>query len=309
MAKQVQRGLGKGLSALMNADLGSETFRSPVQYVNPARSGRPAREGEVNLISISNIEPNPYQPRVTFDADALEELASSIRELGLIQPITVRKLSPDRYQIISGERRFRACRLAGMNSIPAYVRETDDAGMLAMAIVENVQRENLDPIETAMSYQRLIEECHLTQEKMAERIGKNRVTVTNFLRLLRLPAKVQYDIKTGRISVGHSKALLSLDDAELQEKLSDRVIREDLSVRALEKIVRELQNGGKASRAAGGEEVEPSTVCKEAVNALGAYFGGKVSVKQTVAGKGTLTIHFEDDRQMERLLSALAGVE
>lgn len=309
MAKQAQRGLGKGLSALIGGEQISDNFRSPVQYINPSRSGRPVSEGEISVIDISKIEPNPYQPRITFDNEALAELADSIRELGLIQPITVRKIGEDRYQIISGERRFRASRLAGITAMPAYVRETDDAGMLAMAIVENVQRQNLDPIETAMSYQRLIDECHLTQEKMAERIGKNRVSVTNFLRLLRLPAKVQYDLKTGRISVGHSKALLSIDDPTMQEKLSDRVFSEDLSVRALEKIVRDLQQDGSSKTRRGGEAGEPSECCKNAVSAFEKYFPGNVSVRQTASGKGSFTIHFENDAQVEQFIAALSKIE
>lgn len=307
MAKQPQRGLGKGLSALLG-DANAEPFRSPVQYVNPSRSSaKPASEGEISVIDIAEIEPNPYQPRVTFDSDALTELADSIRELGLIQPITVRKIGEGRFQIISGERRFRACKLAGMTSMPCYVRETDDAGMLAMAIVENVQRQNLDPIETAMSYQRLIDECHLTQEKMAERIGKSRVSVTNFLRLLRLPAKVQYDLKMGLISVGHSKALLSLDDPQMQEQLSEKVVREDMSVRALEKLVRDMQQPGRNHSSS--SDIEPSERCKSAAEAIGSYFSGNVSVKQTASGKGTITVHFESEEQLENFVSSLSARE
>ena len=239
MTKQ-PRGLGKGLSALLgDGDL--TQIRKPVEYINKSVSTEDPRSGaEIMLIPVDMIEPNPFQPRMTFDNDALEELADSIRTLGLIQPVTVRRKSADRYQIISGERRFRACRMAGMQEIPAYIRDANDQGMLEMAIVENIQRENLDPIEVAMSYQRLIEECNLTQEQMAFRVGKKRASVTNYLRLLRLPAKIQHDLKVGLLSVGHAKVLLGVEDAMMQESLCDLVIREGLSVRQLEEKISRL---------------------------------------------------------------------
>ena len=235
MAKQ-QRGLGKGIGALLGGENEFAPFRQPVGYVNKEVVGqRPSQDtSDILRIPVDMIEPNPYQPRMNFDQEALEELADSIRTLGLIQPITVRRTSENRYQIISGERRFRACRQAGMDMIPAYIRDTNDQGMLEMAIVENIQRENLDPIEVAMSYQRLIEECNLTQEQMAVRVGKKRASVTNYLRLLKLPAKIQHDLKVGLLSVGHAKVLLGIEDLKLQEYLCDLVIKEDLSVRQLE---------------------------------------------------------------------------
>ena len=204
MSKQ-QRGLGKGLSALLGSEPGLGTIRQPVGYVNKEVVSNQAPKqptADILRIPVDMIEPNPYQPRMSFDQEALDELADSIRTLGLIQPITVRQIAEGRYQIISGERRFRACRLAGMDMIPAYIRDANDQGMLEMAIVENIQRENLDPIEVAMSYQRLIDECNLTQEQMAFRVGKKRASVTNFLRLLKLPAKIQHDLKVGLLSVG-----------------------------------------------------------------------------------------------------------
>ena len=206
------RGLGKGLGALLGDTAGLEQLRRPVGYVHKEVVGTtdPQDTADVLRIPVDMIEPNPYQPRLSFDQEALQELAASIRTLGLIQPITVRKKSADRYQIISGERRFRACRLAGMDMIPAYIRDASDQGMLEMAIVENIQRENLDPIEVALSYQRLIEECNLTQEQMADRVGKKRASVTNYLRLLKLPAKVQHDLKVGLLSVGHACRCVSL---------------------------------------------------------------------------------------------------
>lgn len=304
MAKQQLRGLGKGLSALLgeNADL---TFRRPVQYVN-ADGDTPGavQGGSVCLIPVSQIEANPFQPRVTFDQQALEELAQSIRTLGLIQPITVRKTGEHLFQIISGERRFRASKAAGLQEIPAYVRSTDDAGMLEMAIVENVQRADLDPIETAMSYQRLIDECNLTQEKMAERIGKSRVAVTNCLRLLKLPAKVQYDLKVGNISVGHAKVLLGVDDDALVEQLADIVIREGLSVRALEQRIKVGDLKLKPAKSAQ-DEIELPDEHYRIAEIIGRYFKNNVSFKRNAEGKGVMTVRFDDDAQVQNFLSAL----
>jgi ParB family chromosome partitioning protein len=241
MSKQ-QRGLGKGLGALLGGDADLSQIRKPVGYVNKevVRNDQPQDTSDILRIPVDMIEPNPFQPRMSFDQDALEELAESIRTLGLIQPITVRRKGDGRYQIISGERRFRACQNAGMDMIPAYIRDTNDQGMLEMAIVENIQRENLDPIEVALSYQRLIEECHLTQEQMAIRVGKKRASVTNYIRLLKLPAKIQHDIKVGLLSVGHAKVLLGVEDVNMQEALCDLVIKEQLSVRQLEEKLRKL---------------------------------------------------------------------
>ena len=242
MSKQ-QRGLGKGLSALLGTETDLSNIRKPVGYVNKdvVTAEQPVQgTADILRIPVDLIEPNPFQPRMSFDQEALEELANSIRTLGLIQPITVRRISDSRYQIISGERRFRASRMAGMDMVPAYIRDANDQGMLEMAIVENIQRENLDPIEVAMSYQRLIEECSLTQEQMAIRVGKKRASVTNFLRLLKLPAKIQHDLKVGLLSVGHAKVLLGIEDVMLQEHLCDLVIKDGLSVRQLEDKIKNL---------------------------------------------------------------------
>ena len=230
MSKQ-QRGLGKGISALFGEETATlSNIRKPIGYINKevVSEEKPQQGGsaDVLLIPADLIEPNPFQPRMSFDQEALEELAESIRTLGLIQPVTVRRKSDGRYQIISGERRFRASKLTGMAMIPAYIRDANDQGMLEMAIVENIQREDLDPIEVAMSYQRLIDECHLTQEQMATRVGKKRASVTNFLRLLKLPAKIQHDLKVGLLSVGHAKVLLGVEDVAVQEFLCDLVIKE-----------------------------------------------------------------------------------
>lgn len=243
MSKQ-QRGLGKGLGALLGTETDLSQIRKPVGYVNKEVAGTDSQPqqamADILRIPVDMIEPNPFQPRMSFDQEALEELAESIKTLGLIQPITVRRKADGRFQIISGERRFRASQMTGMDMIPAYIRDTNDQGMLEMAIVENIQREDLDPIEVAMSYQRLIEECSLTQEQMAVRVGKKRASVTNFLRLLKLPAKIQHDLKVGLLSVGHAKVLLGVDDIRLQEYLCDLVIKDDMSVRQLEEKIKKM---------------------------------------------------------------------
>ena len=255
------------------------------------------------LIPVGMIEPNPFQPRSAFDQDAMEELADSIRTLGLIQPITVRKKSNDRYQIISGERRFRASKMAGMNEIPAYIRETDDQGMLEMAIVENIQREDLDPIEVALSYQRLIEECSLTQEQMATRVGKKRASVTNYLRLLKLPAKIQHDLKVGLLSVGHAKVLLGVENQEIQEKLCDLVIKEELSVRQLENMIRKMEKGENPKDKPQEQDL-PEDYFK-VLEIVGKYFTNNISLKRNSSGKGTMTIHFSSDEEISKFLKAL----
>ena len=298
------RGLGKGLGALLGESTDISNFRKPVEYINKTvvTSEQTQNSADIMLIPVDMIEPNPFQPRSTFDPAAMEELAESIRTLGLIQPITVRKKSPDRYQIISGERRFRASRLAGLTEMPAYIRETDDQGMLEMAIVENIQRENLDPIEIALSYQRLIEECDLTQEQMAARVGKKRASVTNYLRLLKLPAKVQHDLKVGLLSVGHAKVLLGIEDESIQEKLCDLVIKDGLSVRQLEDRIRKA---GKEEPAKTPQEQELPDDYFKVLEIVGKYFGNSISLKRSSTGKGTMTIHFSSDEEISRFLKAL----
>ena len=304
MNKQ-QRGLGKGLSALLGDAGDLDQLRSPVGYVNKAVVGtrEPQDTADILRIPVDMIEPNPFQPRMSFDQDALQELAVSIRTFGLIQPITVRKTPAGRYQIISGERRFKACRLAGMDMVPAYIRDANDQGMLEMAIVENIQRENLDPIEVAMSYQRLIDECSLTQEQMADRVGKKRASVTNYLRLLKLPAKVQHDLKVGLLSVGHAKVLLAVEDPVLQEQLCDLVIKTGMSVRQLEDKVHELQEGG--SRTAPAKEMQLPDEYYRVLEHIGKFFDKSISLKRSGSGKGTMTIHFGSDDEIRRFLKAL----
>ena len=306
MSKQ-QRGLGKGLGALLGGDTDLSQIRKPVGYVNKevVNVEQPQQGGTADImrIPVDMIEPNPFQPRMNFDSEALEELADSIRTLGLIQPITVRRKADGRYQIISGERRFRAGRLAGMDMMPAYIRDTNDQGMLEMAIVENIQRENLDPIEVAMSYQRLIEECSLTQEQMAVRVGKKRASVTNYIRLLKLPAKIQHDLKVGLLSVGHAKVLLGVDDQALQEHLCDEVIKNDMSVRQLEEKIKRMTEPKK--QAQGTEEQELPDEYFKVLEIVGKYFENNISLKRSNGGKGTMTIHFTSDDEVRRFLKAL----
>ncbi|MBQ3812775.1 MAG: ParB/RepB/Spo0J family partition protein [Bacteroidales bacterium] len=304
MAKQQPRGLGKGLGALLGGEDLTE-IRKPVGYINKevvSPEGKPQDTSDVLRIPVDLIEPNPYQPRMNFDTEALEELALSIRTLGLIQPITVRRKG-DKYQIISGERRYRASLLAGMDMIPAYIRDASEQGMLEMAIVENIQRENLDPIEVALSYQRLMEECNLTQEQMAERVSKKRASVANQLRLLKLPAKVQHDLKVGLVSVGHAKVLLGIEDPAVQEALCDLIVKNGLSVRQLEDKVKSLEKGDKP---AGSEEPQelPDMYYRLLEN-VARYFGENISLKRNRDGKGSLTIKFDSDSQMEQFLQAL----
>ena len=305
MSKQ-QRGLGKGIGALLGMEADLNNIRKPVGYINKevVSAEQPHQQGTVDIlrIPVDLIEPNPFQPRMSFDQEALEELAESIKTLGLIQPITVRRKEDGRYQIISGERRFRACRLAGMDMIPAYIRDTNDQGMLEMAIVENIQRENLDPIEIAMSYQRLIDECRLTQEQMAIRVGKKRASVTNYLRLLKLPAKIQHDLKVGLLSVGHAKVLLGVEDPQMQEYLCDLVIKEGMSVRQLEEKIKKLT----AAKPVTAEDTQdlPEEYFK-VLEIVGKYFENNISLKRSTTGKGTMTIHFNSDDEVKKFLKAL----
>lgn len=285
--------MGKGLGALISGMDGQVTS-SPA----PAPTHNPASICE---IPVDKISANPYQPRSNFDEEALSELTESIRQLGIIQPITVRKIGL-KYQIISGERRFKAASAAGLKTIPAYIKDTDDQGMLEMAIVENIQRENLDPIEIAMSYQRLIEECSLTQEQMAVRVGKKRASVTNYLRLLKLPAKVQHDLKVGLLSVGHAKVLLGIENEDIQEQLCDLIIKEDLSVRQLEERIKKLEGNGQQKKKAGQDLPEDYFKMLEI---FGKYFDNSISLKRTSEGKGTMTIRFSSDDEVKKFLKAI----
>lgn len=304
MSKQI-RGLGRGLDAILGDSYNlNEPQRTPVGYINKEVAGTSAHQnaGDVLRIPVDQIEPNPYQPRMAFDNESLEELADSIRTFGLIQPVTVRKKSDGRYQIISGERRYKACRLVGMDMIPAYIREANDQGMLEMAIVENIQRQDLDPIEVAMSYQRLIDECSLTQEEMADRVGKKRTSITNYLRLLKLPAKVQHDIKVGLVSVGHAKVLLGVEDPKTQELLCNLVINNGISVRQLEEKVRLLDKQKPAKQKA---STELPDEYYRVLEHMGKFFENSISLKRSDSGKGTMTIRFSSDEEIRKFLQAL----
>jgi len=285
--------LGRGLGALLGEDTLKET-----RQLHPIINSNPAAVAEIPL---DQIVPNPYQPRENFDPEALAELADSIRTLGIIQPLTLRQTGPGSYQIISGERRYRAARAAGLTRVPAYIRQADDAAMLEMAIVENIQRENLDPVETALSFQRLIDECNLTQEAMALRVGKKRATITNYLRLLRLPGTVQKALKDGKISVGHAKVLLGVEEPALQTRLCENIIRNDWSVRRLEQKLQALSHENAAARA---EEDLPE-VYYTLAERVGRHFDGNVAVRRDAKGGGTITIRFGNQQQVEAFLNDL----
>lgn len=289
--------LGRGLGALLG-DV--DPLKEPVD-IHRIASGNPAA---VNEVPLDQIIPNPYQPRSDFDPEAMEELTASIRTLGIIQPITLRQTGPESYQIISGERRFRAARAAGLTSIPAYIRKADDAAMLEMAIVENIQREDLDPIETALSFQRLIDECNLTQEAMALRVGKNRATIANSLRLLKLPEEIQQALKLGKISAGHAKVLLGVDTPDRQLQLFNLTVRNGWSVRQLEQKVQQ----GNADASAPEEQALPA-LYQTLAERVGRHFDGKVAVRLGAGGSGTITIRFKDADQVERFIKDLKTEE
>ncbi len=305
MSNVKKSALGKGLGAILGDASNLEFSGKPAP--KPERTAlQPSASPDAGVLTtyvrLDCIEPNPYQPRDTFDNEALGELAASIRTIGLVQPITVRRVAPDKYQIISGERRFRAARLAGLESIPVFIHKANDQGMLEMAIIENIQRENLDAIETALSFQRLIDECNLTQEQMADRIGKKRATVTNFLRLLRLPVEIQSAVKQGTVSMGHAKVLLSVADRDVQMKLALQVINNHLSVRQLEEKVAKLERPAVAQRPS--ENALPESYYRLA-DAVGRYFNNNVTFRRSPKGNGTISISFDDDSQIEQFLKVL----
>lgn len=291
--------LGRGLGALI----------SDIDNLNLNGSAVPYTEStpaSISEIPMDSIEANPFQPRSSFDIDLLNELSESIKTLGLIQPITVRLTESGKYQIISGERRFRAAIIAGLTQIPAYIRKADDQGMLEMAIVENIQRENLDSIEVALSFQRLIEECSLTQEEMAERVGKKRATVTNYLRLLKLPAEIQLAIRAKKITMGHARALLSVDSANKQLKLCNAIIEQDLSVRQIEEKVRKLlqERTQKKSTEDLNQDLDESYF--RLLDFLGKYFNNNISLKRDEKnGAGSITIRFKEDKEVINFINAI----
>ncbi|MCL3781784.1 ParB/RepB/Spo0J family partition protein [Prolixibacteraceae bacterium JC049] len=288
MAKR--NALGRGLGALI--DDAGRGGNEPVKKTGSS----------VNEISIEQIQANPFQPRTNFDEEALNDLANSIREIGIIQPITLRKIADDEYQLIAGERRLRASKLAGLKAIPAYVRDTDDNDMLALALVENIQREDLDAIEVALSYQRLMDECQLTQEALTQRVGKKRSTIANYLRLLRLPAIIQKGIRDKEISMGHARALVNIDDAETQIMLFRQIVKYDFSVRKVEEIVRDLNSEKPKAAASQPKYPQEYTDLK---SHLDQFFKTKVDFKINDKGRGKISIPFKSSGDLERIIGIL----
>ena len=269
-------------------------------------------EGSSNLneIEIAQIEPNPNQPRREFDPDALQELANSIRELGIIQPITLRKVDGQKYQIIAGERRWRASQLAGLTKMPAYIVTVEDQNAMEMALVENIQREDLNAIEIALAYQHLADETGMTQAKISERVGKSRAAVTNYMRLLKLPAQVQIALKNHEIEMGHARALLALDSPTQQIKLFKEVQQQQYSVRKVEELVQQLKNGGEIKTTKGStvrmdKLPEEFNVLRER---LSQFFQTKVQMTCSPKGKGKITIQFDNEEQLERVMNALDSI-
>ncbi|WP_228852165.1 ParB/RepB/Spo0J family partition protein [Aegicerativicinus sediminis] len=299
MAKATKKqALGRGLSALLkdpNTDINS---------VNDTNADKVI--GNIVELPIQSIEINPFQPRTNFNEETLRELASSIRELGVIQPITVRKLGFNKFQLVSGERRFRASKLIGLDSIPAYVRIANDQESLEMALVENIQRQDLDPIEIALSYQRLIEEINLTQEQMSERVGKKRSTITNYLRLLKLDPIIQTGMRDGFITMGHGRALISIEDTEDQLNIYEQILTKKLSVRDTEAIVKKYQNSTSGSTAK--NEPTPDFI-ETGSKDFSYFFGHKVKVKVSKNGKGSITIPFHSEEDFKRLRKLVKGAK
>ncbi len=297
MAIQKKTGLGRGLSAILESpetDITSKDISG--NYV----------AGAIANLAIGKIETNPFQPREDFDESALAELAQSILEQGIIQPLTVRKMGYDKYQLISGERRYRASKIAGIESVPCYIRVANDEQMLEWALIENIQRENLNAIEIAISYNRLIEECSLTQDELSKKVGKNRTTVTNYMRLLKLPAEVQTALREGAISMGHARSIINVEAEEKQLVITRKIITEELSVREVEKLVRQLDKviapvtkPGKIAMPLKYESMKDS---------IQQRFNRKIEFKRTPKGKGTIIIPFVSDDDLQAIISKL-GIE
>ncbi len=295
MSKKIA--LGRGLKSLL-ADTPEE--QEPVAAAAPMA---PAPAGaSMNEILLSEIEVNPFQPRQYFDPEPLRELAESIKLHGIIQPLTVRRLGTNSYQLISGERRFQASKLAGLKTVPAYVRQANDQQMLEMALIENIQRESLNPIEIALSYQRLISECSLNQEELGDRVGKNRSTVTNYLRLLKLPPDIQIALRDNILSMGHARAIITVEDPAKQLWLFKRIINEDLSVRKVESIVRELHGGSTTSVTTGKQGVIREI--SQLQSRLSSHFGTKVNIKGE-GDRGEIRIPYVSVQDLNRILEIL----
>jgi len=290
--------LGRGLGALLEnakTDITTKSIGENAPVVNT-----------VSVINISQVETNPFQPRTNFEENALQELSESIKQHGIIQPITVRKLGYDAYQLISGERRFRASQMAGLKEVPAYIRVADDQAMLEMALVENIQREDLDPIEVSLSYKRPIDECNLTQEQLSEKVGKQRSTVTNFLRLLKLPAPIQKALRDREITMGHAKALINIDNEDRQLAIFAMAIEQDFSVRQIEELARgeKLKVSPKVSRVEKPLTMEDKVISKQ----LDKIFNKSYSFKRNSKGGGALTLSFSNDTELKHIVSFF-GIE
>lgn len=297
MAKAIKKqALGRGLSALL---------KDPDNDIKSVQDkGADKVVGNIIELEIDRIQINPFQPRTNFNEENIRELASSIRELGVIQPVTVRKLSFNEYQIVSGERRLRASKVAGLTHIPAYVRIANDQESLEMALVENIQRQDLDPIEIALSYQRLIEEINLTQEEMSERVGKKRSTITNYLRLLKLDPIVQTGIRDGFLSMGHGRAIINIEDRKAQLEIYERILAQNLSVRQTEDLVRNYHNKKTPKE---GKIPKTSELIKNGVSHFSDFFQTKVQVQVAKNGKGKIVIPFGSEEDFKRLKKLIKG--
>ena len=294
-----KRALGRGLSALME---NSETD----DITNRIRKASDANiTNTIANIPVDQIELNPFQPRTYFDEESLQELAKSIKEQGIIQPITVRLSENDKFQLISGERRLKASIFAGIDVIPAYIRTASDQAMLEMALVENIQRKDLNAIEISLSFQRLIEECNLTQEEMSEKVGKNRTTITNYLRLLKLPASIQMGIQYGNISMGHARAIINVPSIDTQLAIYKDIIDQDLSVRETEEIVRNIENEPYIHTIPKKNTTTLSPKYSKIKELIGKHIGLKVDLKMNNKGKGTLVLHFKSDEELDNIVSAI----
>ena len=292
-----KRVLGRGLEAILESPETDITSRDiSGDYV----------AGAVAEIDINAIETNPFQPRTEFDQEALEELAQSIKEQGIIQPVTVRKLGYNRYQLISGERRLRASKLAGLSKIPAFIRIANDEQMLELALIENIHRENLNAIEVAISYQRLIDECNLTQEQLSTKVGKSRSAIANFLRLLKLPAEVQIALRDGHISMAHARALINIDDKETQLKLLQQIIEEDLNVRQTEELAGKAKNTVEENKEQRKQTNYLPEHFKVLIKTLSQALNTKVKVKRNLKGQGSVVIDFKNEEEFNRIIESFS---
>lgn len=301
MAKK--QALGRGLGALLS------DAKTDVTSSLDITEGNNTVVGSIADLAIDKIEANPFNPRTEFDKEGLAELASSIKELGVVQPLTVRKLGNDRYQIISGERRFRASQVVGLKKIPAYIRVANDQAMLEMALVENIQRRDLNPMEIAFSYKRLVDECGLTQEELADRVGKKRSSTSNYLRLLNLPIEIQNALKAKEISFGHARTLVALDDEEVQSYIFDMIVKESLSVRKVEELVKETKeaqnNPQKEDKPKARKASALSFTQQKYKDDLTALLKSKVKVTPSNKGGGNLVIPFKSEEDLERIMKIL----